>query len=342
MTNSEIVNGTVISSRVRLARNIANLPFPFMAASLKDLSPYARLIDRTFDRMNKMGKYSMYKMSSINNYEKNALKELHLISNDLIKNKELGTAIISEDKTISIMVNEEDHLREQCMLSGFNLEKAYKNISAIDDEISKRFPIAFDKELGYLTACLTNIGTGMRASVMVFLPALTETENMGDIFREVSKLGLTIRGVYGEGSKAQGYLYQISNQISLGMDEKTIIQNVAGVVLKICEAEQNVRKKLLKDKEIEIKDEILRAYGILTNSIKYSREEFMRLMAKVKLGAYLGIIKIDNKKEIDKIIENAQPALIMLHADKELTPLERDLYRANMVKEKLKKIVISV
>lgn len=336
MNNNEITNGIVISSRIRLARNIRNLPFP---AKVVSAEPYVKLIDKTFQILNNNGKYSMYKMSTINDYEKNALKELHLISSDLIKNRELGSAIISEDKTISVMLNEEDHLREQCVLEGFNLTKAYEKISKIDDELSKRFDIAFDKELGYLTACLTNLGTGMRASVMLFLPALTDTENMQDIINEVSKMGLTVRGVYGEGSKAQGYLYQISNQVSLGVDEKSIIQNVSSVVLKICEAEQNMRKVLLKSREIQTKDDILRAYGILTNAIKYSKEEFMKLMAKVKLGAYLDIIKIENKKEIDKIIENAQPALIMLHAGKELTPLERDLYRAKMVQEKLKKIV---
>lgn len=331
----KIVDGVVVSSRVRLARNVKNVPFPYRGGCESS----AKLIDKTFNIMSKFGRFEMVKMSSISEAKALALKEAHIISSDLMKNKDNGCVIIGEDKTISVMVNEEDHLREQCVLNGFDLENAYHKIWTVDSELAKHIDIAFDKNLGYLTACLTNVGTGMRASCMLFLPALVESGAINEIIAAVNNVGLTVRGVYGEGSDAVGSLFQISNRVSLGITEEEIIGNVRATVIKICEAEQKARASLIDNNSIEIGDKIMRAYGILSNAVKYDCGEFMRLFSLVKLGIYTGVLNCCDFGALDKILLNSQPANIVVNSGRELNALERDMFRANYVGTQLKKIV---
>ncbi|MCK9575097.1 MAG: protein arginine kinase [Clostridia bacterium] len=326
------MDNIVVSSRIRLARNLHGIPYPH---KLKDERAYAVVMKSVADVLSPFN-YKVYATNTLSDIDCDVLLEKHLISKDLILNKEYGGVIISEDETVSIMINEEDHIRAQCLFSGFNLQKAYEIVNKIDDILLSKLSISYDSELGFLTACPTNIGTGMRASVMMFLPAITMNGTVNNVINALSKLGITIRGVYGEGSSADGYMYQVSNQISLGLTEQEIIKNVSNAVLKICEIEENARRELLKHQTDDIIDSACRAYGILTNAYKLDSNEFMKLMAKLKFGVCLGFIKLSNVDILDKLIISAQPAHLMQLKGELIQPNERDIFRAEYVAGMLK------
>ena len=328
------INNVVITSRVRLARNIDGLKFP-MTGEDENLK---KIIKPVYTELSKLNNYNIYDMGVISNIEAHSLKEQHLISKNLIENPNSGAAIISTDKTISVMCNEEDHLRIQCIYNGLDLYEAYKTVSAIDDKLIKKLSFSFDNELGYLTACPTNVGTGMRASVMCFLPALTFDKKIESIIHSVARERITVRGVYGEGSESDGCMFQVSNQISTGVTENDILRHVEATVLKICEAEQVVRVNLYENNQLELKDKVMRAYGILTNAAKLNSQEFMKLFSDVKLGSAMGILKFSYPQSLDEIIAKVQPANIILAAGKQLTAQERDIYRAEFVSKALRAI----
>lgn len=329
------INNIAITSRVRLARNIEGLKFP-MTGEDENLK---KIIKPVYTELSKIGNFIIYNMGTISNVEAHSLKEQHLISKDLIENPMSGAAIVSNDKTISVMCNEEDHLRMQCIYKGLDLFETYKTVNAIDDKLSDKLDFSFDNELGFLTACPTNVGTGMRASVMCFLPALTIDKKIEPIIHSVARERITVRGVYGEGSDSDGCLFQVSNQVSTGIAETDIIRHVEATVLKICEAEQNVRQNIYENSQLEIRDTVKRAYGILTNAAKLDSQEFMKLFSNVKLGAALGILKFSYPQTLDEIITKVQPASIMLAAGKQLSAEERDIYRAEFVAKALKAIL---
>lgn len=333
--SNPLTNDIAFSSRVRLARNINGYCFPVRSGADR----LNEIIKPVYSELSKLGQFKLYMMGTSKPAEVHSLKEKHLISADLIANLQNGAAAISEDETVSVMINEEDHIREQCVLSGFNLTAAFNNLDKIDDILSKKLSFAFDGNLGYLTACPTNLGTGMRASVMLFLPALTLNESINAIINALSKVGITVRGVYGEGSKAEGYMYQVSNQVSLGLSEQDIIKNVEATVLKICEAEKNARQAMLENDPHGVKDMIFRAYGTLTNCVKLSSAEFMKLIAFIKLGSALNLLKINDKHIVDELVVKLQPANISLAAGRVLTDLERDIYRADCTSKILNELV---
>ncbi len=278
-------------------------------------------------------------MDAVDDENAVCLMENHLISPMLIKNKRFSAALINTQENVSIMINEEDHLREQCIVKGFDLPLAYDTMNGIDNRIGKSMKFAFDEQFGFLTACPTNLGTGLRASVMLFLPALTVNGVMPRVIRSISRLGLTVRGVYGEGSDAEGYMYQISNEVTLGVTEEEILTQVKEAVLKICELEEAERRNLIQGSSaLEIQDECLRAYGILTNCAKISTREFVSLTAKVKLGACLGYINIDDVSAIDDLVIKLTPSNITAAAGKQLTALERDVYRAQYCAKAFRKM----
>lgn len=330
------INDVVISSRIRLARNVEGVPYP---ARLNDerASSIAR---KVYEAVTREGgdNYDLYKMSNINPIDGNVLKEKHLISTDLLNNNQFGAAIINESETVSIMINEEDHVREQCILRGLALKEAYKEINRVDDAISKNVKFAFDPKLGYLTSCPTNLGTGMRASVMMFLPGLSITKTLEQCVAAVGRLNMAIRGVYGEGSSAEGYIYQVSNQKTLGCSEEQIIEAVQTSINHIVDAEFRAREALLKSNPVELRDSILRSWGILTNCYKLSSVEFMERIALVKLGDYYGMIKVSDADRLEKLITDAQPANIVNISGKQLDPEERDVYRALYVGKTLKSV----
>ncbi len=332
---SNNVNDVVISSRIRLARNVDGLPFP-----PKVNDERATLIARkVYEAVNSLGTFDLHRMKSIKEIDANVLREKHLISADLITDSPSGAVIINDTETISIMINEEDHVREQCILNGINLTEAYRIINEVDDAISKRLKFAFDARLGYLTSCPTNVGTGMRASAMMFLPGLSITRNLENCVNAVSRLNMTIRGEYGEGSGADGYIYQISNQKTLGVSEQEIISSVQASVSHIVEAELMARKQLQSYEETELKDKILRSLGILCHAYVIDTKEFMQLLAMVKLGIYYGYIKCSNPDRLEKLFTDGQPANILNLSGKNLNERERDVLRASYVSKTLKSII---
>lgn len=244
MINNRDLESTIVSTRVRLARNIAGYPFPSKLKNTEQAKEIIRLVNTEASRV---GVFNLYFMDAVSDIVARCLMEDHLISADLIANKKYGAALIDEEEKFSIMINEEDHLREQYLLRGFRLNRAYEKISAMDDMLSKSIRFAYDKQLGYLTACPTNLGTGLRASVMLFLPGLTRLNKMNNLIHHISRLGLTVRGVYGEGSVAEGYMYQISNEVTLGVEEETILSEVENAVLEVvgleARAEGTTRQK---------------------------------------------------------------------------------------------------
>ncbi len=326
------IESTVISSRIRLARNLADYPFPNRLRGVRQAKEIIRIVSGA---MSRIGEFKLYYMDEIEDSVAMSLRDDHLISDELAANKKFGAALIDEgdigdgvtDK-ISVMINEEDHLREQYIVRGLNLNTAYLRLSERDDALSRMVRFAFDSKLGYLTACPTNLGTGLRASVMLFLPGLTRMNKMGKLFREISRLGHTVRGVYGEGSAAEGYMYQISNEVTLGVTEDYILSEVQKAVLGVVTMETKARRELVSEDYIGVKDECRRAYGILTHCEKISYKEFLKLISDVKLGAALGFVDIEDAALIDGLIASLRPSNLSLLSDTALTAAERDVLRA--------------
>jgi protein arginine kinase len=330
------ISKTVVSTRVRLARNLEGYPFP---SHLKDEKQAKEIIRLVTSGLSRLDEFKIYYMDAISEAEALSLKENHLISPNLIKTKKYSAALINREESVAIMINEEDHLREQCIVDGLDLKLAYDTMSEIDNHISKSMKFAYDEQLGFLTACPTNLGTGLRASVMLFLPALTINGLMPKVIKSISRLGLTVRGIYGEGSQAEGYVYQISNEVTLGVSEEFIISQVEEVVQKVCALEEAERQNLKNGPSaLDIEDECLRSFGILTNCAKLTTDELIRYSACVKLGACLGYVKLDDVSLIDELCVKMRPSNINAAAERELTPVERDVYRAQYTAKYLKKI----
>ena len=329
----DFYKGTIIMSRVRLARNLKGYPFKITNPTVaKDI---VKKVNRA---LVKSDTFNLYFMSNMSDLKLEAMKERHLISQNLIENRFSGAALINQDESLSVMVHEEDIIREQCFMKGLCLSEAYKRISAIDDAISKNLDLAFDHKLGYLTACPTNLGTGLRASVMLFLPALTEGGKINALAQELSQLGLTIRGIYGEGTKAEGFTYQVSNEVTLGVSEYEILRSVEEAVIRICKAEREEKDRLYSRKQLKTMDKARKAFGILTNSVLLGYEEFLSLVAQVKLGAMLGMINISDISQIDDLIVMVRPAVLCEQYQRKLSAIDRDLFRAEIVSNKLLKI----
>lgn len=328
--------GIVVSTRVRLARNIEGFPFP---SRLKDEKQAKEIIRLVSSVISKLDEFRLQYMDTVSDEQAVCLMENHLISPKLIKNKRYAAALINGEESVSVMINEEDHLREQSIVKGFDLKLAYETMSEIDNHIAKSMKFAFDEQLGFLTACPTNLGTGLRASVMQFLPALTMNGLMPKLIRSINRLGLTVRGMYGEGSDSEGFLYQISNEVTLGVTEEEILQQVGDVVKKVCALEEAERRSLMRgERALDVQDDCQRAYGILTNCAKVSTTEFVKLISKVKLGACLGYIPLTDVSEIDALMVKLRPTNINAAAQRALTPTERDVYRARCAAATLKKL----
>lgn len=294
----EEFDNIAISSRIRLARNVDGLKFYTKLDSDIDANYIQNSVIKTLD---KFDVFTFIKLKDLSLNECNSLFEQHLISKELIENKDISGVAISEDEKIIVMVNEEDHIREQCIENGFNLYKAFRRLNKIDEEIISSMPIAFDKRLGFITASPSNLGTGMRASVMLFLPALEFAKKLDVLFGSAKDAGLTIRGIYGEGSQAKGSLYQISNQCSLGLSEDEIIDNVSQFIYDVIEKEKQARDEILQSKFDYIKDQTLRAYGLLTNCYTLSEDEMMKFLALIKFGDALGFLQINDNEKFMKL-----------------------------------------
>lgn len=333
MRTLDMYKGIIVTSRVRLARNLKD--YPFFIENITDAKDVVKKVNRA---LVKCDTFNLYYMANLTSDKLEEMKERHLISQNLINNKETGAALINQDESVSVMVNEEDVIREQCFMKGFRIAEAYKRIDRIDDELSKTLDFAFDDKFGYLTACPTNLGTGLRASVMMFLPALTNGGKINDLIKEVKKRGLTVRGLYGEGSKAEGYNYQISNEATLGVAEYDIIGVVEEAVERIVVAEREEEEILYGKNQLFTMDKVRKAYGILTNAVLLSYDEFLSLISEVKLGAMLGMINITDIEKLDDLIVSVRPANLCAQYNRKLSATDRDLFRAEFVAAKLAKI----
>ncbi len=317
----------VLSSRIRLARNIEGIPF----GSKMTAENRKTVISKCKDALTDLKFIDLSNMSDI---ERAALREEHFISPELAESKHQCGILINESCTVCVMLGEEDHIRIQTMASGLDLSSCLKAANDIDDTIEKKINIAFDKDFGYLTACPTNTGTGLRASVMVHLPALTEGKKMPGIIRSFAKLGLTVRGIYGEGSEALGNIFQISNQVTLGVTEEETIQKLEQIISDLIEKERTFSLELYKNNRLLLEDRIMRAYGILKNARLITSTEAMQRLSDVRWGINLGIIKNTDHKKLSTALYKTLPANLA-KAYNLSTATERDLKRAEIFCEML-------
>ncbi len=304
----EKVETIVTSTRMRLARNLSAYPFP-SALKPKEAEDVLILARAALKQIDNFREYDIWKLE-----EEAAmrLQELHLISPALRKRKDFAAAFISQDERVSVMVNEEDHLREQYIMKGFNLLPAYERISSLDDDLCSRLNFAYDDRLGFLTACPSNLGTGLRASVMMFLPGLAYSKKMDELLPSLKAGGMAVRGVFGEGSTSEGYVYQVSNERTLGLSEDEILENIAQLTHDLSHLEIVYRKQMLQDRPIALKDECLRAYGLLTNCATLSEQELSREMVKIKLGIALGFFEVEDGDGFADFLNDLRPASFRL------------------------------
>lgn len=324
----------VVSTRVRLARNLSNYPFPNAISREAAKKAIAETEKAILESNSTLAKdLDIYHISDTNEVDKTVLTEKHLISRELLNNSE-ASVMISKDESMSIMLMEEDHIRIQVILGGYKLDEAYDTANRIDDVTDENVQYAFDENFGYLTSCPTNTGTGLRASVMMHLPALTMTDNISRIISSASNFGIAVRGLYGEGSKAYGCLYQISNQVTLGLTEKEILDKVRNIVNQIAEHEREARKKLMENNKDYIEDKLWRSYGTLKYARAISSQEAKALISDVILGKNMGIIN-DIKSNLIELIIMTEPASIEAAAKKQLTSAQRDIERAELIRNSL-------
>lgn len=326
----------VLSSRIRLARNLRKYTFPIIASadSNRKVSEYVKqkVHGQTYDHI---GRFEMHEMDDLQSIEKQALVEKHMISPYLAKEANAGAVLINENESVSIMVNEEDHLRIQCLFPGFQLNEALTLASGMDDWLEQKINYAFDETYGYLTSCPTNVGTGMRASVMMHLPALVISQQIGRIVPAINQIGLVVRGIYGEGSEALGNVFQVSNQITLGKSEEDIVEDLRGVTMQLIQQERGARQKLLDSTKIRMEDRIWRSYGILANSRIIESKEASKCLSDVRLGIDLGVIQGVSRNILNELMILTQPGFLQQYAKRTLEAGERDILRAKLIRERL-------
>lgn len=320
----------VVSTRVRLARNLKGIPFPAKANDA-DAQKVIAQVENALDALNL--KFEKILPQELSKTERQALVEKRYISMNMAECKRPGAVFISEDKSVSIMVNEEDHIRMQSIFAGYESQKAYDVISKVDTYLAQRLDYAVHNKYGYLTTCLTNAGTGMRTSYMLHLPAIVNAGIAENLFAAAGKLGITVRGMYGEGSKAGGYLFQISNQITMGRSEEEIMTNLSKVVENIISKERELRTRMHKQKGMVVEDQIMRSLGILKSARLMQSKELLTLLSNIRLGISLGLIDEVNSTTLNSIMVETSPG----HISNEniTTAMDRDIERARIIREKL-------
>jgi protein arginine kinase len=325
----------VVSSRVRLARNLRNRAFPGWAKKA-ERTAILDLVKPQVEELTEMQDSFSEPLQELSALEKQVLVERHLISREHAA-KSVGSAIVmNRRQTLSIMINEEDHLRMQSIRSGLQLKAAFKLVDRVDSILESKLDFAFDPRLGYLTACPTNVGTGMRASAMLHLPGLVLSELVNQVIQAVNKIGLAVRGLYGEGTEAMGNLFQISNQTTLGEKEDEIINRLTKVIETIIDKEHDARQVLIQKKSSTLWDQIGRAYGLLTFAHAMTSKEALNLLSIMKLGVDLGAFPEDRRLPIDELFIDTQPAHLQKSSQQKLNAEERDHLRAEIIRDRLK------
>jgi protein arginine kinase len=334
MTGGQGEHGAVLTSRIRLARNLRRHPFPGWAkreqraAALDFMRPAIEALPAMKDAFSQ-------ELGDLTAVQKQVLVERHLISREHAARGDGSAAVIERRQTFSLMLNEEDHLRMQAIRPGLQLSAAFAALSELDSALENSLEFAFDPTLGYLTTCPTNLGTGLRASSMLHLPALVLSDQIGQVLQAVNKIGLAVRGLYGEGTESLGNLYQISNQSTLGESEETIIRRLERVISQVATHERNAREKLMEDDPEMVADRIGRAYGVLRHAHIIDSKEALNHLSLLRLGGTLGFFPRETVIVCDTLLMDIQPAHLQLHSERALSPEERDAIRAKTVRDRL-------
>ena len=329
----------VISTRVRLARNLKKYPF---AAKLNDDTAKELVNEVCLGFKNyhdQQGSYLAYRLNELSEIDRLAMMEHHIISPHIAQKQQNCGLLVCEDESASIMVNEEDHLRIQTLTGGMNIKDAFIRANEIDDALTEKFDIAFDEKYGYLTSCPTNVGTGLRVSYMMFLPALSAEGKINRLASEASKYGVTLRGLYGEGSKSVASIYQVSNQKTLGISEHDIIEGLGSIVLQIIKQEQIRREYVLSKNYNSIEEQVYRSYGILKYTKHIDLKDAMTLLAQVKLGIDAGILKVKSSASIYKMMMNSQPSCIQYRLGQNAGSEKRERLRAEYINQNLPELI---
>ena len=340
LSGTDDAGGIVISCRARLARNLADYPF---AATISE-AQQTELIEAVLEaakQSRRLETANYFNMGALDRNDRRVLVERHLISPALADDTGERAVLFNADESLSVMINEEDHLRLQALVPGQGGAEAWSSVNALDDEISAALPFAYSDDQGFLTACPTNTGTGLRVSVLMHLPALVLTEDMERVIQGLTQLSFTVRGVYGEGTNAAGNLFQVSNQSTLGKSEKEIVEGLIGITRRLVEFEQDAQETLVADASSQVEDKVWRAFGLLGNARILSSQEFMNLLSAVRLGFSLSVLKQVPPAFMNYLMIVTQPAHLQVDARKGLRPEERDLRRAGIVRDRLSELLSS-
>ncbi|WP_440897226.1 protein arginine kinase [Amphibacillus sp. Q70] len=327
----------VLSTRIRLARNFTDVPFPLMAAE-EELKIVSNWIKEHFSEKSfaQYENFEYFAMEDLKPLEKQVLVEKHLVSPFLVERQKESGVLLSKNEQVSLMVNEEDHMRLQLYFPGLQLERGLEEAFKFDDWLEEKIDYAFDENRGYLTSCPTNVGTGIRASVMMHLPALTLTGKIRKMVPAINQLGFVVRGIYGEGSEAAGNIYQISNQVTLGRSEQDIIQDLHSVVEQLIARERDARQMLIDQSGLRLEDRIFRSYGILKHSRIIESKEAAKCLSDLRLAIDIGYIKNLSTAILNELMTLTQPAFLQQYAQETLTPEQRDMKRATIIRERLR------
>lgn len=324
----------IISSRVRLARNLRHVRFSTHSTSEEEERVVEAVLDAAKSSKHLAGG-TYFDVSTMSEADRQLLVERHLISPALALRAGKGGLLVGPHEQFSIMINEEDHLRMQALFAGFEPEAAWALVNELDDEVCGNLDIAYHEQFGYLTACPTNVGTGLRASILIHLPGLVLVQTVEQVLRGINQVGLTVRGFHGEGTDVIGSLFQISNQVTLGMSEAAILETLERVVRQIIDYEYDARQTLVRDARAQIEDKIGRAYGILSHAHVLSGQEFMSLASAVRLGVGLGVLKKPDARLLNELMVQVQPSHIQRRVGTRLDSEERDMHRAELVRAQL-------
>lgn len=335
----ENTDSSVVYSKVRLVRNWADYPFPGKMTNEQSMELTAKILGglQVFGKTEQ----SMYRFAylhQMSDLEKAAMMERKVLNRSILKKKDAGGLVLSEDERLGITINGEDHVRIQVLEKGLNLTDCYKKANSVDDYIGERLEYAFDEKYGYLTAFPTNVGTGLRASVIVHLPMLSRRKNFNSLVADMGRFGTTIRGVYGEGSENYGSLYRVSNQKTLGQTEKDIIDLVGKAAAELDAQERRLRKEAFRQNPVICADEAYKSYGVLKYARRLSRKDSMEFLSQIMAGISGGILKTKEPCSIFELMLGVQTANLLSRADRPLKKEEVDVARADFLREKLPEI----
>lgn len=324
----------LMSTRIRLARNLNGYRFPisFIAEEAQQIDE--RVMQALLSPDNDM-QFSYFSMQQIPVTQRQLLVEKHLISPNLAQREVGASVFITADESVSVMVNEEDHIRIQVLSSGLNLQETFQKAVEIDRYLARTLPFAYDEQFGFLTSCPTNVGTGLRASVMLHLPALTMSKKMNAIIQTLARLGMTVRGIYGEGSENLGNIYQVSNQITLGKSEQQILADLESIVQQIIDKERLARKQLFARAPVALQDRLFRSLGTLMYAKVLTSEEAAACLSNVRLGVDLNLIHNISLHQLNECMLLIQPGFVQQYANATLQAAERDIVRAQLIQQKL-------